>query len=229
MLPNYSLGLSVFTDPNYGQLLYYKPWTRIGAYQVGVLFGLWYYEWMNKENKDGRYKESMGTLFFETIKEVRLVRYSSYIVGFALINLMIFFPHPETQRIGSGTRYYSIFLASLYNAISRPLFVIALAMVIAGPLVGRNKFMKFVLGSRGWVPWARLTFMIYLIHLLIFQWFYGQMRQSVYLDYAPILASYGATVIMSCLLAIPLSAAFEAPFMNIEKYLIFPAKKRPQK
>ena len=86
--------------------------------------------------------------------------------------------------------------------------------------------MRFVLGSRGYAPWARLTFMIYLIHLNIIEWFFAQSRQALYLSYKPIFWNYASMLLVSCLLSIPLSAMFEAPFMNIEKLLIFPPKNK---
>lgn len=224
----YFIGISTFTDMNYGKYLYFKPWIRIGAYQVGILYGILYYEWMNR-TKNQKFSNSIGTIYFEVVKNSRVFRYLQYVVGLVLINVLIFVPHKETELIGTDRRYYSQFATNVYNAFSRPLFVGCLGMIIAGPLVGKNSFMRFILGSRGWAPWAKLTFMIYMLHLIVYEWFYAQIRQSIYLSYKPIFYAYAATLVFTGLLSIPLSATLEAPFMHMEKLLLFPEKPKAAK
>ena len=116
------INVSIFTDFQYASLLYFKPWVRIGAYQVGIIFGMWYYEWINRSKKI-RYKKSIGTLYFETVKNNRVLRYFQYLAGFVVITFLVFFPHPETKRLGTDTRYYPLAVVNFYTALSRPLFV----------------------------------------------------------------------------------------------------------
>ena len=120
------------------------------------------------------------------IRTKRIIRYIFYIIGFTLIDFFIFFPYKEIRMLGAGDGYYSQATKNFYNSFSRPGFVFALSMILSGPLVGKNGFMRFILGSRGLVPWARLTFIIYMIHIPIYMWFYSQMRQSSYISYKPI-------------------------------------------
>mmetsp|Transcript_12855 Transcript_12855/g.14704 ORF Transcript_12855/g.14704 Transcript_12855/m.14704 type:complete len:216 (+) Transcript_12855:950-1597(+) len=181
----HSIGMTIFTDPNYGKYLYFKPWIRISAYQVGIIFGLWYYEWMNRK-KCSFFRNTIGTVIFEKVQNSRVVRYALYLTGFVIINFLIFIQHLEFRNIGGESRYFSQFISNLFNAFSRPLFVGSLGMIMMGPLVGKSKFLRFVLGSKGYATWGKLTFMVYMIHLIILSWFYSQIRQGNYLAYKPV-------------------------------------------
>lgn len=95
-----------------------------------------------------------------------------------------------------------------------------------GPLVGRGRFLKALLSYKGFEPWAKISFVTYLIHLLIFAIFYNQTRQSTYLSNKVILINMSACMLLSYLIAIPLSAMFEAPFIQLEKTVLFPQRPR---
>ena len=46
LVVNNDLGSNILTSPDAGKILYYKPWARFGAYQVGMIFGYMYYEYI---------------------------------------------------------------------------------------------------------------------------------------------------------------------------------------
>mmetsp|Transcript_43559 Transcript_43559/g.51285 ORF Transcript_43559/g.51285 Transcript_43559/m.51285 type:complete len:307 (-) Transcript_43559:33-953(-) len=205
--------------------LYIRPWTRIAAYEVGVLFGMFYFEWMNK-NRRAILANSLGTILFQSVYNFRIVRYTFYIVGLIIINGLMIMQHAETRDVPK--QYFSQIVHSLFNAVSRPLFVFGLALILMGPLTGRNKLMRFVLGSNGYSPWAKVSFMAYLIHLLVFKYFYSQTRQSVYITHKDVIFSLAAVLLLSLFISIPFSALFEAPFLQLEKLVIFPEKPKSE-
>ena len=223
----YKLSISLVADPNYGKYLYYLPWARISPYQVGVLFGMLYYEWMNKD-KCLKFTNSSGTLFFQTVHNFMPLRYALYFVGFILINVNIFIQHSEGRGINTQ-RQLSQSFSNFYNMVSRPLFVVSLAMILSGPLTGKGRLLRAFLGNRGFDPWARISFMTYLIHLLIIRMFYFQVKQAVYVDGKQILYRTIAFMFVSFLFSIPLSATFEAPFIQLEKVLLLGKGQRSHK
>lgn len=99
-------------------------------------------------------------------------------------------------------------------------------MILAGPLAGRGRFLKAFLGSRFWAPWAKLSFYSYLIHMFVFSFYFGQMRTSVYLNHKTILFAYCGVILLTVLLAIPFSVFLEAPWMQLEKLVLFPPKRK---
>ena len=100
-------------------------------------------------------------------------------------------------------------------------------LILMGPLTGRNSFMRWILGGSGYNSFARLSFMAYLIHLLVFKYFYSQMRQSVYITNKGVIFTLLAVIFITFVVSVPLSALFEAPFMQLEKLVLFP--ERPKK
>ena len=64
-----------------------------------------------------------------------------------------------------------------------------------GPLTGRSKLLKFVLGSRGYTAWSRVTFMAYIIHLIVISMYFAQMRIATYATNKSILITNGAFIL----------------------------------
>mmetsp|Transcript_33776 Transcript_33776/g.38915 ORF Transcript_33776/g.38915 Transcript_33776/m.38915 type:complete len:259 (-) Transcript_33776:511-1287(-) len=75
-------------DINGMDVLYVKPWSRIGAYLVGAIFGFWYFELALKE----KYPELQSTIsngIFERLKKSRILSITFMLVGIAITFLYI--------------------------------------------------------------------------------------------------------------------------------------------
>jgi len=218
------IGVTILTSPDAGKHLYYKPWARFGSYQVGIIFGYLYYEY-TKGNVDEGDKSKLGYKFFKSVQASRPLRWSFYVIGCAIMTAMVFIVTPDNRMFLKG-RYYGTFFSTLYNPLCRPLYVFGLGLFLMGPIVGKNYFLQIFLGSRFWAPWAKISFYSYLVHLFVFTWFFGQMRQSIYLDHKSILWSYFGVIVLSIFVATFLSVLFEAPWMQLEKLVLFPPRKK---
>ena len=97
---------------------------------------------------------------------------------------------------------------------------------LSGAMTGKGKIVRFLLAGRFWVPWARLSFMVYLIHVLILYWFLGNTENAAYLSHIGVFELLASLIVLSNILAIPASLVFEAPFLNLEKTYMM-AKKKP--
>lgn len=219
----FNIGPSVFTDPQHGSKLYFRPWARFGAYQVGIFLGMFYYEYVKGEKVDGD-KSTFGFSFYKTVRLNFIVRYFCYLFGFALIMLAVFLPTPETRSMPN--RHFGKVFSAFFNPLSRPAYVFGLGLILAGPLAGRGRFLKVFLGSRFWAPWAKLSFYAYLIHMFVFSFYFGQMRTSLYLNHKTILFSYCGVILLTLLMAIPFSVFLEAPWMQLEKLVLFPPRRK---
>ena len=113
-----------------------------------------------------------------------------------------------------------------WNMFSRALFIIGLMLVLMPTFTGKLRGISALLGSHFWTPLARLTFSTYLIHYLIIFWYLNSSRSAVYIYSGTLWFNCFATTTISYALAIPFSMIFEVPFMNIEKFLLFPPKER---
>jgi len=64
---HFEAGISIIADGGINaNYLYFKPWTRMGAYFVGVLFGMLYWEFKTP-NQTGR--RSIGSSIYESVKD----------------------------------------------------------------------------------------------------------------------------------------------------------------
>mmetsp|Transcript_3957 Transcript_3957/g.4830 ORF Transcript_3957/g.4830 Transcript_3957/m.4830 type:complete len:199 (+) Transcript_3957:1317-1913(+) len=181
---------------------------------------MWYFEWMNKD-KHRIFSNSIGTKFFQTVHYFKIVRYPLYVFGAGMITLLVLLQHSEGRYVINKRVVNPQIVHDLFNAFARPLYVLSVMCLLSGALTGKGSLVRYLLGSQEWSPWARLSFMTYLIHLLVFGLYYNQIRQSVDLFNKQIMFIMVACMLVAYVIAIPLSALFEAPFMQIEKHFIF--------
>lgn len=130
---------------------------------------------------------------------------------------------------GKQIRYFGTAFNTFYNAVSRPLYVFGLGLILAGPLVGKGSFLQTFLGSRFYSPWAKLSFYAYMIHLFVFTFYFGQMRSTLYLDHKAVMWIYSGVIFLTLCLAVPFSVLFEAPWMQLESLVLFPKKQKAKK
>jgi len=215
-------------------LLYSKPWGRMGGYFVGALFGLSYFE-HDKQQKHPEFKGTTFNNFYEKLRVSRVTSLAVATVGIGLTALFVFPLGTYYQQCISvnaqvQTNCLSTFVSVLYNAVSRPLFVFGLGLILIPTFVGRLRVIKNFLGAEIFSVLARLNYMVYMIHILVIFWYLTDSRQAYYINWVnQWFLSIGA-MIVSFALSVPFSLICEVPFMNIEKYVLFPAqvKNQPQ-
>ena len=204
-----------------------KPWIRIGVYQIGILFGMLYYEWKSRD-KFGQNNNYCGAFLFRKVKNSKFVRYLLFILGFIIFLFTLVVPQIEISNKSIDVdndkvqHYYSQGISNIFNAIARPLFAVSISMIIIGSLTGHNSFFTFIFGSKGYVPWARIIYMSYIVHLSVFEFYYNQQRQATYLHHKSVWWVILACVFVTFLISVPFSMCFEMPFVQIEKLLMFP-------
>lgn len=223
----YGIGASIFTNADYASKIYFVPWTRFGAYQVGVLIGFMYYEYV-KGNKSEGDKRNIGYKFYKSIEISTPIRWICYVTGIVICLICVYIMTPETRRI-LRSPYFSLGFAYIWNPINRPLFVFALSLILAGPLTGKGSFLQTFLGSRFWAPWAKISFYCYMIHLLVFTFFYGQERQAFYINNKAIFWVFFGVMVITFILATAMSMFIEAPLLQLERLVLFPPRaKKPR-
>lgn len=75
------------------------------------------------------------------------------------------------------------------------------------------------------IPLARLTYVVYLVHLNYLYVYHAQMRKPVYYTNLEMAQHYFGTVLLVFLLAFFVCISIEVPFANLEK-LLLPSKKK---
>eukprot|EP01129_Flabellula_baltica_P005159 TRINITY_DN1843_c0_g1_i1.p1 TRINITY_DN1843_c0_g1~~TRINITY_DN1843_c0_g1_i1.p1 ORF type:complete len:679 (-),score=89.89 TRINITY_DN1843_c0_g1_i1:548-2542(-) len=180
-------------NEEYSNLIYTKPWGRIGPYIVGVLFGIF----VNK---------------FPNVNLGRVKRYICYIVGVGLIFVMIYSPYYSEN--------WSTAVNILYICLSRSLFVFGMGLLCVTCYYGHGGIFRFIFCSNIFTVTARLTFSAYLVHPIIqFIFYKSTTKQMTWHIYSVIIYFIGFSV-LSYFVAFCLYCLFEKPVMNIEKIIV---------
>ena len=221
----YDVSSSTLTDPQYMSKLYLRPWARYGAYQVGLLFGLLYYEYVQgtkSDDEDDPVKTTVGYSLLNFISSSRIFRYFCYTFGLGLILTVVYVTTPEHQSMPN--RHYGIGFNATYNTLSRISYVGGLGLILLGPLAGKGSFLQVFLGSRFWAPWKKLTLYNYFIYIFVFTFFFGQMRTSFFLYHKSIIWYFLGIMFLTLVASIPLAVFMEIPLDQLEELILFPSQ-----
>jgi len=115
-------------------------------------------------------------------------------------------------------------VAVAYGGLHRFAWGLAVSWVIFACVTGYGGFVNTFLSYPGFVPLSRLTYATYLIHLNIISFVDLSQRAFLYYDVLRYVYHVVAHLIVSLAFAVPLTLAFEAPFMTLEKLLFAPSR-----
>lgn len=96
-------------------------------------------------------------------------------------------------------------------------------------MTGRGGIYRFIFGGSVWAPWAKLTFMAYLVHGDVYSFYYFTAYQGYYVTKRVLFYMLFASTLTTYIVCVPLTAMLESPIMQLERLLIFPPKARPAK
>eukprot|EP00091_Calanus_sinicus_P014245 TRINITY_DN31688_c0_g1_i1.p1 TRINITY_DN31688_c0_g1~~TRINITY_DN31688_c0_g1_i1.p1 ORF type:complete len:222 (-),score=33.39 TRINITY_DN31688_c0_g1_i1:19-684(-) len=179
---------------------YIVPWCRFQPYIIGLVLGYF----LHKMRKQTQLK----------INPVALTWIWS--IAFAVGAVVIYGLYPYQKTGGAGS---SKLERAFYNGFHRLAWSICLSWVILACVKGAGGPVNSILSWRAWIPLARMSYCIYLVHLTV-------------IPYYSSLASYTVTVsqpfciyfilfILGVCIAISYVCVmvFEAPFVQLEKLL----------
>ncbi|CAI2359321.1 unnamed protein product [Moneuplotes crassus] len=210
---------------NVGDLMYNKPWSRMGAYFVGAMFGISYFELSCRE-KYQELSRSFSNKCYLVLKNSRVISLVVCCFGIGLTSLYVFPLAAYTRycRDLEETNCWPLSLSFFHNLTSRPFFVAGVGLIIAPTFVGRLRVIRGFLGAESFAILARLNYVVYLIQSVVLAQLVNNVRASIYVDtISQIFFTIGA-IAVSFIVAIPLTLICEVPFMNLEKYILFPKK-----
>ena len=163
-----------------GNVLYSKPWARMGAYFVGALFGISYFEYICKE-KYYELKDTFSNKVYEKLKNSRVLSLSFAIFGAGLTALYVFpLRNFYVDCNGKDDDCWSRFPNTLYNLTVRPFFVLGIGLVFLPTFVERIRFLKSLFRAKIFTVLARLNYMVYMNHWYVLFWFFNDFRQPLY-------------------------------------------------
>ncbi|XP_069123540.1 nose resistant to fluoxetine protein 6-like [Argopecten irradians] len=175
---------------------YMVPWCRMGPYIVGIVTGYTIYQ-TNGQYKIPKVLNLLIWLVMAVIACVVLYGISGPVNGHLWDNGV----------------------TSLYNALHRSVWGMCVCWVIFACVTGNGGIVNDFLSWKLFVPLGRLSYCIYLTHILVINYYFQTMRQPLYgttLEYTFI---FLGCLVLSILTATVATLAFETPMMALEKII----------
>jgi len=185
--------------------LYFSPYCRFQTYGVGLILGLILYQ-----------KDCLtGYLNKTEVSRRLLIVYSLWVFGFLCGIVSIYGCYPYAQGGHMG-----IWAAAFYNATFRLLWGIFVSILIIMCSLGYGGIINSILSSNFWIPFARVNYTTYIIHLVLLIMYSMTLEQDAHfttIDYTLMCTGF-----LFCVNSISLivSCFIEAPFIHLEKLLL---------
>ncbi|XP_067659498.1 O-acyltransferase like protein-like [Haliotis asinina] len=184
-------------NPHYWSDVYIVPWTRVGAYCVGILLG--YIMLKTKKGTLSNTKALLGWIL-------------TFTVGLTLCYVTYDFR-------ADGKDPWPRWGTSIYESFGRPLWAMCVAWIIFACHNGKGGIINNILSFSGIIPLSRLTYAAYLLHpVMMIIYVFGK-KSLIYISDYDIAYLYMGHVICTYLAAFFFSSIFEAPFLTLEKVL----------
>ncbi|GAB1599304.1 nose resistant to fluoxetine protein 6-like [Argonauta hians] len=201
------LSVSIFAkntlSTEYFQDIYIKPYTRIGPYLIGILYG--YYLQQNKcKMYLSKYLSAM--IWLMATSNAITVLYGLY-------------------NINNGANASQETL-SLYTAVHRSVWSVSVGWMIYACCTGYGGFVDRILSWKAFIPLSRLSYCAYLIHPIVIYAFFLNQKYPVFLTNFTAVYFFCGFLFIAYMMAFLVSMAFEAPMIGIERVVLSLFKKR---
>ncbi|CAF0840673.1 unnamed protein product [Brachionus calyciflorus] len=188
----------LFLYPYFYIFAYVVPWLRISPFMIGLLLGYILFKQKSKQNVKIR---PAINIFF-------------WLLSLLLMSLAIFGDYSNYG--GNGL---SKVVSLLYQSTSKILWSIGLAYIIYACLTGNGGFVNSILSWKLWVPLARVSFSLYLIHSLIMLYFMYSDERPLYVQHSQMAYRFIGNLFYSLIGAYVVNMFVELPFIALEKVL----------
>ena len=99
-----------------------------------------------------------GSLW-DILAQSRLFAWTAYTLALTTICFVTLYPLPANMHPTEWSNLHN----SLFISLSRPLFVIALMLLMVCMLLDHGRWVKTFFSARIWVPLSRLSYVVYLV------------------------------------------------------------------
>ncbi|XP_071034404.1 nose resistant to fluoxetine protein 6-like isoform X2 [Parasteatoda tepidariorum] len=110
-----------------------------------------------------------------------------------------------------------VFVSTLYGSTHRLAWGLCLAFITLSCTWGQGGIINSILSWEGFVPFSRLSYMVYLIHHGLTYIYTGSIRQSMLLGHRTMIFIFFNNMFLSFLAAFVLGLIFESPLMALNK------------
>lgn len=158
-----------------------------------------------------------------TVFDSKAVRWVVQLLGLSILLFLIFIP--RTSQLGN---LWSRTTNSIYLTFSKPLFCISLTLLTLPSLLGYSTFFSTILDNKLTTTVSKLSFSVYLIHLLIIMPFSYNTKSEFYYNHSTLIVLAFAHTAISSIFAFFIVVFIEVPMGGIVRRVLkgFGVKKK---
>eukprot|EP01083_Nonionella_stella_P147985 467760_1 len=192
---------------DYNDDSYMKPWTRMSVYFIGVAAMLLF---IMIDEECARLKKR----FWLT----KPWYYGCLLFSCFTLASLVFWPYQDVKDAPDGR--WSLFANQIYYALSRPAWGFGLALLsfafkYKSTENGEKSVIKTLLSLEVYQPLGKLTYTMYLLHLLVYAWWAMDLEQPLYYDkWQEVLLYLGIWLIVA-IFSVILWLFMEKPISNL--------------
>ncbi|GBM27687.1 Nose resistant to fluoxetine protein 6 [Araneus ventricosus] len=179
---------------DFSTMIYIKPYTRVGAYLVGLLLA--YIIYKRKQNNSG--KLNTITLW----------------IGWLLASGIAL-----ACQFGLYHQKLSTVETSFYNALNHIGFSLSLAWVIFVCVIGQGDAVNSILSWKALIPLSRLTYCAYLVHPIVQITYFVSIKRLIEFNHINAIMLNVGTLFISYAAALVTSLLLESPVIRLERLL----------
>jgi peptidoglycan/LPS O-acetylase OafA/YrhL len=181
-------------------LLYYTTHSRIDSWMMGILTGF---------------------ILFRLEGQIINTSKKFLIIGWTLsalvIAVVILSPYPLLQK---NYQEYSLIADASFDAFKRVAWCMAVGWIIIACQLNCGGFVKRFLTLSIWMPISKLSYCIYLVHILIQLVYMASIRSPMYFSDFRVIYKFFGDFAMAFIFAFLIAVTFEYPTLRIIKILI---------
>lgn len=211
-------GLTGTFGDHYNRYIYEKPWARVTPYAVGSLTAMWYFERENNNNQELNHGIKFVLSFFlglGVMCGIVFMRYDAFVCR-----------EGHDCDIWGSLGKYGLFIAQnwkqtdfvflFYMAYAYLFWSLSLSAVMVYFFTCRPpKFFIQIYESHFWVPLSRLTYGVYLVHMILLKVYFALGEAPGAETAVTNLYTSVAVAFFSFMISFALYLLVEKPFMNM--------------
>jgi len=187
--------------------IYFAPWVRMHTYMIGML---------------------TGYLLFATKLKLKINKVLSLFIWLVATGCGMAVVYGIYYQI-STTGFMDANMAAFYNAMARPTFALCVSWVIVACITGNAGPITTFLNWTLWTPISRLTYTLYLVHVLVIYWYMAVQESPMHFSYVHYVYFYFGTLMTSLACAYVISLLVEWPMIGILRVMFPNARRTPKK
>lgn len=203
-------------NSDYDYYYYYRPYTRIPAYAVGLFCALVVYGY---DHKDADRPDRAASLVGKVLGKQPWA-FLSLLSGAGIVTFCVFIQHTALKQGGPDFTYWSAAQNQSFITFNRWLFTIGVSLIVMPMTLGSLTWLYRAFSWHVWTPLSRLTYSTYLVSYNLALVLFLSQQYSWYFNFLRVIQDLLCLLFLSYLSALFISLLVELPCVTLAKTFV---------